>query len=200
MFHLILFLFFGAICMAGAINLLVQSHPINSALSLIAVMASLAAEYLLLGAEFVAAVQVIVYAGAVMVLFVITIMLLNAGKEEHTKGSRIAILIGVPGVLIAGVLVTWTLVARGQTGSVAIGALPGSPQDIARLLFHEFLLPFEVTSVLILIAIMGAVVLANRPEAIAHHPAKADQPDSAPSKRKDAPQLVASGVGSGKER
>ena len=62
--------------MAGAINLLVQSHPINSALSLIAVMASLAAEVLLLGAEFVAAVQVIVYAGAVMVLFVITIMLL----------------------------------------------------------------------------------------------------------------------------
>src|SRR5580692_2795866 len=192
MFHLILFLFFGAICVAGAINLLVQSHPINSALSLIAVMAALAAEYLLLGAEFVAAVQVIVYAG--------TIMLLNAGKEQHTKGSRVAILIGVPGVLIAGVLVTWTLVARGQTGSVAIGALPGSPQDIARLLFHEFLLPFEVTSVLILIAIMGAVVLASRPEAIAHHPAKADQPDSAPSKRKDAPQLVASGVGSGKER
>ena len=64
MLHLILFLFFGAICVAGAINLLVQSHPINSALSLIVVMGSLAAEYLLLGAEFVAAVQVIVYAGA----------------------------------------------------------------------------------------------------------------------------------------
>src|SRR6202142_4224166 len=199
MFHLILFLFFGAICMAGAINLLVQSHPINSALSLITVMASLAAEYLLLGAEFVAAVQVIVYAGAIMVLFVITIMLLNAGKEDRTKGSRVAIIIGVPGVLIAAVLVTWTLVSGGQTGSVTMRALPGSPQDIARLLFHEFLLPFEVTSVLILIAIMGAVVLASRPEAVAHHPAKADQPDSAPSKRNDAPQLVASGAGSGKE-
>src|ERR1700685_1852013 len=107
MLHLILFLFVGAICVAGAVNLLAQSHPINSALSLIVVMASLAAEYLLLGAEFVAAVQVIVYAGAIMVLFVITIMLLNAGQEEHTKGSRIAILIGVPGVLIAAVLVTW---------------------------------------------------------------------------------------------
>src|ERR1019366_372306 len=105
MFHLNLFLFFGAICVAGAVNLLVQSHPINSALSLIAVMASLAAEYLLLGAEFVAAVQVIVYAGAIMVLFVITIMLLNAGKEERSKGSRVAILLGVPGVLIGGVLV-----------------------------------------------------------------------------------------------
>ncbi len=108
MLHLILFLFFGAICAAGAINLLAQSHPINSALSLIVVLGALAAEYLLLGAEFVAAVQVIVYAGAIMVLFLITIMLLNAGKEERTKGSRVAILLGVPGVLIGAVLVAWT--------------------------------------------------------------------------------------------
>ena len=154
--------------MAGAINLLVQSHPINSALSLIAVMAALAAEYLLLGAEFVAAVQVIVYAGAIMVLFLITIMLLNAGAEERTKGSRIAILLGVPGVLIGGVLVAWTLLGPfSTTQSVAIGALWGDPKSIARLLFHDFLLPFEVTSVLILIAIMGAVVLASRPRVVA---------------------------------
>src|SRR5208283_790968 len=105
MLHLILFLFFGAICVAGAVNLLVQSHPINSALSLIVVMASLAGEFLLLGAEFVAAVQVIVYAGAIMVLFLITIMLLNAGAEERTKGRRAATLIGVPGVVIGGLLI-----------------------------------------------------------------------------------------------
>src|ERR1700683_154757 len=104
MLHLVLFLAFGAVCVAGAVNLLVQRHPINSALSLVVVMGSLAAEYLLLGAEFVAAVQVIVYAGAIMVLFVFVIMLLNAGEEEHTKGSRIALLIGVPGMLIGGVL------------------------------------------------------------------------------------------------
>src|SRR5258708_38385854 len=97
MFHLILFLFFGAICVAGAINLLVQSHPINSALSLIAVMAALAAEYLLLGAEFVAAVQVIVYAGAIMGLFLITIMLLNGAPEERTNEGRGAILLSHPG-------------------------------------------------------------------------------------------------------
>ena len=155
--------------MAGAINLLGQSHPINSALSLIVVMGSLAAEYLLLGAEFLAAVQVIVYAGAIMVLFVITIMLLNAGKEDRTKGSRIATLLGVPGVLIGAVLVAWTLVGRSSTThSVKIGELWGAPKDIARLLFHDFLLPFEVTSVLILIAIMGAVVLASRPESAGH--------------------------------
>ena len=164
--HLALFLIFGAICVAGAINLLVQSHPINSALSLVVVMASLAVEYLLLGAEFVAAVQVIVYAGAIMVLFVFVIMLLNAGVEEHTKGSRVALLFGVPGMVLGSVLIAWLLLTHSGTGAVAVGALPGAPRDLARLLFHEFLLPFEVTSVLVLIAIMGAVVLASKPEAL----------------------------------
>ena len=78
MFHQVLFIIFGLICVAGAVNLLMQRHPINSALSLVVVMASLALIYLLLGAEFVAAIQVIVYAGAIMVLFVFVIMLLNA--------------------------------------------------------------------------------------------------------------------------
>jgi len=163
-FHLILFLAFGAVCVGGSVNLLAQRHPINSALSLIAVMAALAGEYLLLGAEFVAAVQVIVYAGAIMVLFVFVIMLLNAGEEEETKGSRVALLFGVPGVLIASVLMAWVVVRRSGTEAVPIGALPGHPTEIAQLLFHDFLLPFEVTSVLILIAIMGAVVLASKPD------------------------------------
>jgi NADH-quinone oxidoreductase subunit J len=172
MFHLIVFLFFGAVCVAGAVNLLMQSHPINSALSLVVVMGSLAVEYLLLGAEFVAAVQVIVYAGAIMVLFLITIMLLNAGKEERSKGSRVATLLGVPGVVIGGALIAWTILGRSTTRAVPVGALKGDPGDIARLLFHDFLLPFEVTSVLILIAIMGAVVLASKPEAVARGPRK----------------------------
>jgi NADH-quinone oxidoreductase subunit J len=164
MLHLVLFLVFGAICVAGAINLLAQSHPISSALSLVVVMASLAVEYLLLGAEFVAAVQVIVYAGAVMVLFVFVIMLLNAGEEERTKGSQVALILGIPGVLAGGLLVAWVLIERTGTQEVALGALPGFPKTIGNLLFHEFLLPFEVTSILVLIAIMGAVVLASRPE------------------------------------
>jgi NADH-quinone oxidoreductase subunit J len=163
--HLILFLVFGAVAAAGAINLLVQRHPINAALSLIAVMAALAGEYLLLGAEFVAAVQVIVYAGAIMVLFVFVIMLLNAGVEEQTKGSRVAILFGVPGMLLGSLLIAWVLVRHSGTGEVNVGALPGAPSTLGQLLFHEFLLPFEVTSILILIAIMGAVVLASRPTA-----------------------------------
>jgi NADH-quinone oxidoreductase subunit J len=185
MLHLTLFLFFGAICVAGAINLLAQRHPIDSALSLVVVMASLAAEYLLLGAEFVAAVQVIVYAGAIMVLFVFVIMLLNAGAEEHTKGSRVATLIGIPSVVIGGVLVAWVLIHRVNALPVPIGAEPGDPRDIARILFHDFLLPFEITSILIMIAILGAVVLASRPEAVAkRHPDEGS---------KAAPELVGTG-------
>jgi NADH-quinone oxidoreductase subunit J len=163
MLHLILFSVFGLICVAGAVNLLLQRHPINSALSLVVVMGALAVEYLLLGAEFVAAVQVIVYAGAIMVLFVFVIMLLNAGEEEHTFGSRVAWLLGLPGMLALTVLICWGLV-QDQAGSVQIGQLPGHPAELAQLLFHQFLLPFEVTSILVLIAIMGAVVLAARPE------------------------------------
>ena len=171
--HLILFLIFGAVCVAGAINLLAQTHPINSALSLITVMAALAGEYLLLGAEFVAAVQVIVYAGAIMVLFVFVIMLLNAGVEEHTRGSKVAILLGVPGMLTGALLLAWVVLRNSAGESVPIGAMPGPPRAIAQLLFHDFLLPFEVTSILILIAIMGAVVLASKP------------PESAPPERVD---------------
>ena len=164
MLHLIIFLAFGSVCVAGAVNLLVQRHPINSALSLVVVMGSLAVEYLLLGAEFVAAVQVIVYAGAIMVLFVFVIMLLNAGEEERTKGSRVAMLFGIPGMLAGSLLIGWVLIARGGGGTVPAGALPGAPKVIGQLLFHDFLLPFEVTSLLVLIAIMGAVVLASHPD------------------------------------
>ena len=164
MLHLILFLVFAAVCVGGAVNLLVQTHPINSALSLVVVMGALAVEYLLLGAEFVAAVQVIVYAGAIMVLFVFVIMLLNAGEEEHTQGSRVAWLLGLPAMLAITVIICGALLLHSDD-KVSLGSLPGPPEKIAWLLFHEFLLPFEVTSILVLIAIMGAVVLAARPEA-----------------------------------
>jgi NADH-quinone oxidoreductase subunit J len=163
MLQLVLFFVFGVIAVAAAVNLLAQRHPINSALSLIVVMASLATLFLLMGAEFVAAIQVIVYAGAIMVLFVFVIMLLNAGVEERTPGSRVAMLLGFPAVVVLAALLGWTLLARDpHPVPVALsGGFIGSPAAIAQLLFRDFLLPFEVTSVLILIAIMGAVVLAS---------------------------------------
>jgi NADH-quinone oxidoreductase subunit J len=164
MLHLALFLIFGGIAVAAALNLVIQRHPIASALSLIVVMGALAVEYLLLGAEFVAAIQVIVYAGAIMVLFVFVIMLLNAGVEERTaRASRVAYVFGLPGVVLIGVLTAWVLITRDPASeSVMVGQLYGSGASIGRLLFKPFLLPFEITSVLVLIAIMGAVVLARR--------------------------------------
>ena len=161
MVHQILFFIFGAVCVAGAINLLVQRHPIHSALSLIVVMGSLAVLYLLLGAPFLALIQVIVYAGAIMVLFVFVIMLLNAGEEERSHGSRVALVLGAPAAAAVVGIIVYILV-KGSPIDIQIGAFVGSTTDVALRLFREFLLPFEITSVLILIAIMGAVVLARR--------------------------------------
>ena len=159
--HLILFIVFAGCCLAGAINLLVQSHPINSALSLIVVMTSLAVLYLLLGAEFLAAAQVIVYAGAIMVLFTFVVMLLNAGREERTLGSRAARVIGFPAVVaILAVLATVILHTQGL-GTAAMSQGITTTEELSTVLFTKLLLPFEVTSVLILIAILGAVALAR---------------------------------------
>ncbi|HEY6252202.1 MAG TPA: NADH-quinone oxidoreductase subunit J [Candidatus Angelobacter sp.] len=166
MVHQVLFIVFALICVGGAINLLAQRHPINSALSLVVVMGALSLIYLLLGAEFVAAVQIIVYAGAIMVLFVFVIMLLNAGAEERTRGSHVALWVGGPGVvLLAGMIVYLMFRDDKHFNPVTIGNFvpqPDNTHSLASLLFQKFLLPFEITSVLILIAIMGAVVLARK--------------------------------------
>src|SRR5881409_2946049 len=148
MLHFVLLSIFGAVCVAGAVNLLAQRHPINSALSLVVVMGSLAGEYLLLGAEFVAAAQVIVYAGAIMVLFVFVIMLLNAGEEERTRRSKLARFLGPP--LFAMLLVQIAYVLYREFGSapaVKFGGFIGSTEALGRSLFREYVLPFEVTSV-----------------------------------------------------
>src|SRR5580658_4225670 len=161
--HLVLFFIFGGLCVAGALNLLLQRHPINSALSLIVVMSSLAVLYLLLGAEFLAAAQVIVYSGAIMVLFTFVIMLLNAGREERTHGSKAAYIYGIPGVAaLFGLLVFIFLSRGGQFGQTQLGEYLVTTADLSKVLFRDLLLPFEVTSVLILIAILGAVVLARK--------------------------------------
>src|SRR5256884_4175590 len=95
--QLLIFYVLAALAVIGALSLILQKHPIHSALSLIVVMVALAGLFLLMGAEFVAAVQIIVYGGAIMVLFVFVIMLLNAGVEEHTSLSKMA---GPPGLLL----------------------------------------------------------------------------------------------------
>ena len=150
----ILFLVFALFAVACAINVVVQTHPIASAISLIGVMASLAVLYLLLGAEFIAAAQVIVYAGAIMVLFVFVIMLLNAGAQA----------LGVPSlVALLGILAFFVQRLFPRESATHFGGFTGgTAKAVGKALFTTYLLPFEATSILILIAIVGAIVLAYK--------------------------------------
>ncbi len=161
--QLAIFFVLAAIAVLGALSLILQRHPIHSALSLIVVMVALAGLYLLMGAEFVAAVQIIVYGGAIMVLFVFVIMLLNAGIEERTNVSKLA---GIAGIPLAVALLGFIAAAIARSGDAAqagvqTGAL-ASTKEISMMLFREFVYPFELTSFLILVAILGAIVLAQR--------------------------------------
>ena len=161
----ILFFVFAAIAVGCAVNLVLQSHPISSALSLIGVMGALAVLYLLLGGEFIAMAQLIVYAGAIMVLFIFTIMLLNAGAEPPGPKAKYVKFIGAPLVVVLlGLISYFVLTQMGATELVKFGSKSdfGGPAGVGMSLFTTYLLPFEVTSVLILIAILGAIVLARK--------------------------------------
>src|ERR1700737_1938039 len=135
--QLVVFFVLATLAVLGSASLIFQKHPIHSALSLIVVMIALAGLYLLLGAEFVAAVQIIVYGGAIMVLFVFVIMLLNAGIEEHTSISKMA---GAPGLLLVVALAgfvaatiarsTSTVQTASQTGQRA--SPPGISNNILK--------------------------------------------------------------------
>jgi NADH-quinone oxidoreductase subunit J len=157
------FIVLAAVTVAGAVSLILQRHPIHSALSLIVVMVALAGLYLLQGAEFIAAVQIIVYGGAIMVLFIFVIMLLNAGEEERTNLSRMARFVGLPlGVVFLAEVAYW--IGRTTVHLPAASPEVVSTRDLSSLLFREYVFPFELTSFLILIALVGAVVLARREE------------------------------------
>jgi NADH-quinone oxidoreductase subunit J len=163
--QLLIFLILAAIAVAGAVNVILQRHPIHSAISLIIVMMALAGLFLLLESEFIAAVQIIVYAGAIMVLFVFVIMLLNAGVEERTNMSRMARYAGVPLAIFLLIELAY------QVGAATLSMTPQPAADnmtrgLSMLLFQDFVFPFELTSVLILIAILGALVLAQRREGV----------------------------------
>jgi NADH-quinone oxidoreductase subunit J len=160
----ILFLIFAAIAVVCGLNLVLQKHPISSALSLVGVMGSLAVLYLLLGGEFIAMAQLIVYAGAIMVLFIFVIMLLNAGTEQKATRNLWAKYAGAP--LLAALLGIIAYIIQRElpsTEGVRFGAFQhGNAYEIGMKLFKDYLLPFEVTSVLILVAILGAIVLARK--------------------------------------
>ena len=162
--ELILFVVFASLAVASGISLVVQTHPISSALSLIGVMVSLAILYFLLGAEFIGAAQLVVYAGAIMVLFVFVIMLLNAGAEGPPPKNWKTSLLGIP--LIAtfvGLVAFLVMSALPKSEGVTFGGMTrGTASVVGKALFTDYLLPFEVTSVLILIALLGAMVLGRK--------------------------------------
>jgi NADH-quinone oxidoreductase subunit J len=151
-----------------ALLVILQRNPVVSAIYLIMTFFSLAGIYLLLQAEFIAMIQVLVYAGAIMVLFLFVIMLLNLEKEKRFLTPRRMPLI--LGILLGGVLLFQMGVIfrssvwegpKGEFSPEKVAAL-GNTEVVARLLFTDFLLPFEITSILLLVAIIGAIVLAKR--------------------------------------
>lgn len=167
----LLFIVFAIVAIVAGFNVVLQKHPVSSALSLVGVMGSLAVLYLLLGAEFMAMAQMIVYGGAIMVLFIFVIMLLNAGTEKASSKAWFAQIAGLPLLLafaaVVGFLIYSALPAAipgmrpVRFGSWADGK-GGDAHNIGMALFTHYLLPFEVISILILIAILGAVVLARK--------------------------------------
>jgi NADH-quinone oxidoreductase subunit J len=151
------------IAIFSAMNVLLQPNPVHSALFLIANFFSLAVYYLLLDAQFLAAVQVIVYAGAIMVLFLFVITLLSPGREEAGE-DRLRPL-QWPAMLLALIL------GGAGAGALLFNDILGTPANLPQLgtvqvvgdqLFHNFLFPFELTSLLLLAAMLGAIVLAKR--------------------------------------
>jgi NADH-quinone oxidoreductase subunit J len=178
------FWFFAVLAVGSAALCIVQRNPVSAALWLVSTMFSLAAIYVLLNAQFIAAIQVLVYAGAVMVLFLFVIMLLNLGHaSSDIRGpSSVAAALVIVGLLLVELLTLW----RYSPGRLAaeVAQAPGmrdpaaafaagisARQDavthgvvgsIAAPLFQIYLVPFEITSILLLAAIIGAVVLAKR--------------------------------------
>jgi NADH-quinone oxidoreductase subunit J len=164
-----LFYVFGAVAIGASLLVIAQRNPIYSVLLLIASFAALSGLYVLLDAEFVAVIQIIVYAGAIMVLFLFVVMLLNAPHEETSEDIRMHPLrrsgpmkFGAALALALLAELLWA-VTRGQGSPDGFGRPPaGSVAGLGQVLFTEYAFAFEVTSVLILVAMVGAVVLARR--------------------------------------
>ena len=158
----VLFFFFAALAIGAAINVLAQKHVLYSALSLIVMLTAVSMLFVFLRADFLAVIQVIVYAGAIMVLFTFVIMLLNLpADEDGADRLRWLKFLGIPLGLFFLFLVVATL-WNIEPVQAPQPLMTGSPQAIGQSLFTDYLLPFEVTSLLILIALVGAVVFAKK--------------------------------------
>ena len=164
-----IFYVLAALAVAASLLVVAQRNPIYSVMLLIASFAALAGLYVTLDAPFLAVIQIIIYAGAIMVLFLFVVMLLNAPKEGPAP-RRLAIGAGprrLGGVLAAALALEllWALFRAGNlgdTGEKAAGVTVASVRSIGQVLYTDYAFPFEVTSILIIVAMVGAVVLAKR--------------------------------------
>jgi len=164
--QVILFAVFAIGAVASALLTITRRNPVASAMSLVAHFFMLSGLYLTLEAQFVAAVQVLVYAGAIMVLVVFVIMLLNLGKEQQLaeRGNAIRVTLGTAVAGVFAIMMIIALVGR-ESGAAALHAAAvdiGTTEAIGQSLFTEYLFPFEAVSLLLLAALIGAVVLAKR--------------------------------------
>jgi len=164
-----LFYLFAVVAVVGSLLVIAQRNPIYSVLLLIASFGALSGLYVLLDAPFVAVIQIIVYAGAIMVLFLFVVMLLNAPREEtlsdeaaRPRRRPAAMRFGAALSVALIVELVWALTKGGGESGAFPGASVASVRAIGRTLFTDYAFPFEVTSVLILVAMIGAVVLARR--------------------------------------
>jgi NADH-quinone oxidoreductase subunit J len=177
----VLFVAFAAILVVSSLLVILHRSPVSSALFLVLAFCSLAAIYLLLRAEFIGLVQIVVYAGAIMVLFLFVIMYLNLGKDLES-GVTIALRRGlgwlIGAVLVAeGALFVSRGLAPGPTAPPVLDPGFGNTQQIGLLLYSRYLFPFEITSILLLVAMIGVVVIARGRQGA---PAGSGAPDAPP--------------------
>lgn len=159
----VIFIPAAALALAGGVGVVAARQPVHSAIALLIVLASLAVTYLLLAAQFIAVLQVIIYAGAIVVLFLFVIMLLHtrsgeATREKLPRQRRMAFILG--GIYLV-TLVIATVSTAGPSKAVAPSF--GTAQDIGAALFVSYLLPFELASVILLVGIVAAAVIGRRP-------------------------------------
>jgi NADH-quinone oxidoreductase subunit J len=168
MLQLILFFIFAALAVLGGIVVISHRNPIYSALFLVLTLFALAGEYVLLLAHFIAVVHVAVYAGAIMVLFLFVIMLLNIREEARAAGAfRYMIYIALPMAVILFVELGYLAFQGFQTATVQANT-NGTVESIGNALFSTYVLPFEITSVLLLVAMAGALYLSKKKLSVAN--------------------------------
>ena len=161
-----LFLVLTVITLFSAIGVVTARNPIYSVLALIATFFCLSGHYILLNAQFLAAVNIIVYAGAIMVLFLFTIMFLNLRREDEESKTNITKMISVVmGGILMVMLITIFRAKSAQVPTVSSASFNGRTglvEDLGKLLYSDYILPFELASVLFLVAMVGAVMLGKR--------------------------------------